>query len=115
MVSATFLCGSGEGLSPSVQALALDAITKVDNAALFAFLGVIDTLGKLIGGPVMAFLFSIRDAGGHSIGYCFALSAVSSPTGSSMDPPNDTFKVIVWYPLGSQWLLAEKQRGLITV
>ena len=114
-MSATFLCGSGEGLSPSVQALALNAITSLDNAALFAFLGVIDTLGKLIGGPVMAFLFSIRDAGGHSIGYCFSLSAVSSPTASSIDNPNDTLKDTIWSTPGSQWLSAKKQQSLIAV
>ena len=74
---ASFLCGSGEGLSPSIQAVALSMITVSQNATLFTSFAVIDTLAKFIGGPTMAFLFSIRDQDGHTLGYCFVLSAVS--------------------------------------
>ncbi|KAL9098393.1 MAG: hypothetical protein Q9163_005939 [Psora crenata] len=71
---ATLLCGLGEGLSPSLQAVALSVVTASQYAVLFTSFAVIDTTAKLIGGPFMAFLFSIRDADGHSLGFCFLLS-----------------------------------------
>lgn len=74
---ATLFCGLGEGLSPGLQAVALSMITVSYNAALFTSFAVIDTLAKLVGGPFMALLFSIRDPDGHSLGFCFLFSAVS--------------------------------------
>lgn len=74
--AATFLCGLGEAILPSLQAVALSTISVSYNAALFTFLAAIDTVAKLIGAPLMAFLFSIRDVDGLSHGLCFLLSAV---------------------------------------
>lgn len=77
MRAATLLCRLGEGLSSSLQAVALSVITVSQNAVLSASVAVIDTVAKLIGGPFMAFLFSIGDADGHSLGFCYLLSVVS--------------------------------------
>ena len=51
-------------------------VDKTLNADLFAFITVVDTLAKLVAGPVVAALFSIRDDMGRSLGYFFLLSVV---------------------------------------
>lgn len=45
---------------------------------MFTMLAMIDAAGKIIGGPLMAALYSFRmDAQGRSAGLCFLLASVS--------------------------------------
>ncbi len=76
MFAALLLCGGGEGLAPSLQAMASAAVTPDLNTDLFATISIIDTIAKLLGGPIMAATFSIRNEDGHTYGYCFMLSMV---------------------------------------
>jgi hypothetical protein len=70
------LCGLGDGLEPALSSFAASMVDKALNADLFAFITIVDTLAKLVAGPVVAALFSIRDDMGRSLGYCFLLSVV---------------------------------------
>jgi hypothetical protein len=69
--------GLGDGLEPALSSFASAMVRNSSSADLFAFTNVIDTVAKLVGGPAIAAAFSIRDDMGKSLGYCFALSAVS--------------------------------------
>ncbi|THX10071.1 hypothetical protein D6D13_05584 [Aureobasidium pullulans] len=73
--TALLLCGIGEGLEPSLEALASSLVKQASNADLFAIFSVIDTIAKIIGGPLMAAMLSIRNSDGVTMGACFLLSA----------------------------------------
>jgi hypothetical protein len=45
---------------------------------LFTTISVIDTTAKLLGGPIMASAFALRNQSGQTYGLCFLLSAVSN-------------------------------------
>lgn len=63
---ALFICGLSEGLEPALQGLGTSLIDSVYNARMFTTIAVVETIAKLIGGPLMARLFSIgRSEGGH--------------------------------------------------
>ena len=72
-----FICGLSEGLEPALQGLATASITKAYAARLFTTLAVIETIGRLIGGPLMARLFSLgRSQGQGSKGINFLTASV---------------------------------------
>lgn len=73
------LCGLGEGLEPSLQALGSHFAGKAFTAGFFTFVTLIDTLAEFVGGPLTAALFAIRGSEGLSAGYCFLASAVRLP------------------------------------
>lgn len=72
-----FVCGLGEGFEPSVKGLATSLIESSSNARLLTLVTGLEVTAKLIGGPLMARLFSIGRGEGHgSDGICFLASAV---------------------------------------
>jgi len=71
--TALVLQGSGEGLEPSFQALASATVVSYMHLKLFATLSV---LAKLLGRPIMAAAFTIRDDNGQTYRFCLLLSAV---------------------------------------
>lgn len=60
-----FICGLSEGLEPGLQGLATSLIDSTYNARMFTTIAVIETVARLIGGPLMARLFSIGRSEGH--------------------------------------------------
>ncbi|KAG8533099.1 uncharacterized protein KY384_001882 [Bacidia gigantensis] len=74
MALGLLFCGAGEGLAPSLQALASNIVPSYIHTNLFAIISLVDTSAKLFGGPIMAAAYSIRDEAGQSYGLCFALS-----------------------------------------
>lgn len=77
MTLGLFICGLSEGLEPALQGLATASITETYTARMFTTLAVIETVGKLIGGPLMAWLFSIgRSKNSGSKGFNFLTSSV---------------------------------------
>ena len=72
-----FVCGLGEGFEPSVKGLATSLVESSSNARLLTLVTGLEVTAKLIGGPLMARLFSIGRGEGHgSDGICFLASAV---------------------------------------
>ena len=73
-----FVCGLGEGFEPSVKGLATSLIESSSNARLLTLVTGLEVTAKLIGGPLMARLFSIGRGEEHgSDGICFLASAVA--------------------------------------
>ena len=73
-----FVCGLGEGFEPSVKGLATSLIESSANARLLTLVTGLEVAAKLIGGPLMARLFSVgRGEGSGSDGVCFLVSAVT--------------------------------------
>lgn len=80
MIAGVFLCGTGEGIDPGVQGLASAFVVADHRAMMFTILGMIDAIGKIVGGPLMAVLYSLRmDELGKSAGSCFLAASVSPP------------------------------------
>ena len=76
LLFALFIAGLSEGLEPALQGLAT-ALDMGRHARMFTTVAVIETVGKLIGGPGMARLFAIGRGGGHgSMGICFLAASV---------------------------------------
>ena len=72
-----FIAGLSEGLEPALQGLATSLIDVAFNARMFTTIAVIETIAKLIGGPLMARLFSIGRSEGHgSEGINFLTSSI---------------------------------------
>ena len=65
MAFGLLICGFGEGLDPSLKGLATSLIDGAYNARLLTLATVLEVIGKLIGGPVMARLFAIGRREGH--------------------------------------------------
>lgn len=65
MTLGLFVCGLGEGFEPSLKGLATSLIDGSYNARLLTLATVLEVIGKLIGGPVMARLSSIGRREGH--------------------------------------------------
>lgn len=65
MALGLFICGLGEGFEPSLKGLATSLIDGSYNARLLTLATVLEVIGKLIGGPLMARLFSIGRREGH--------------------------------------------------
>lgn len=66
LVLGLFVCGLSEGLEPALQGLATSLISGKYYARMFTTFAVLETVAKLIGGPLMARLFSLgRNEGGH--------------------------------------------------
>lgn len=77
LVLALFVCGLSEAIQPANQGLATSPITREYNARLFTTAAVLETVGKLAGGPVQSVLFSMGRREGHgSLGINFLMSAV---------------------------------------
>ena len=78
LLAGLFVCGLGEGFEPSVKGLATSLIESSSNARLLTLVTGLEVTAKLIGGPLMARLFSIGRGEGHgSDGICFLASAVA--------------------------------------
>lgn len=76
LLLALFICGLSEAIQPTNQGLATSLITREYNARLFTTVAVLETVGKLAGGPVQSVLFSIgRKAGHGSLGINFLASS----------------------------------------
>lgn len=74
---AILLCGFGEGIDPGIQGLASTFASSDHRATMFAILAMVDAAGKIIGGPLMAALYSLgMDVQGRSPGYCFIAASV---------------------------------------
>ena len=77
LVAGLFVCGLGEGFEPSLKGLATSLSHSSYNARLLTLVAVLEVIARLIGGPLMAWLFSIGRGEGHgSEGICFLVSAV---------------------------------------
>ncbi|KAL8950257.1 MAG: hypothetical protein Q9222_003701 [Ikaeria aurantiellina] len=76
LVLALFVCGLSEAIQPATQGLATSVIGREYNARLFTTVAVLETVGKLAGGPVQGYLFSLgRGEGRGSKGWNFAASS----------------------------------------
>ncbi|KAL8959416.1 MAG: hypothetical protein Q9193_003720 [Seirophora villosa] len=76
LLLALFICGLSEAIQPTNQGLATSLITREYNARLFTTVAVLETVGKLAGGPVQSVLFSIGRKSGHgSLGINFMASS----------------------------------------
>lgn len=60
-----FICGLGEGFEPSLKGLATSLVDASYNARLLTLAMVLEVIGKLVGGPLMARLFRIGRREGH--------------------------------------------------
>ncbi|KAI4164927.1 MAG: hypothetical protein LQ342_001560 [Letrouitia transgressa] len=77
LILALFVCGLSEGLQPSNQGLATSFIKREYNARMFTTVAVLETVGKLVGGPLQSKLFSIgRDDRHDSFGINFLASSI---------------------------------------
>ncbi|KAL8721707.1 MAG: hypothetical protein Q9225_001657 [Loekoesia sp. 1 TL-2023] len=77
LLLALFVCGLSEAIQPATQGLATSLITREYNARLFTTVAVLETVGKLAGGPIQSVLFSIGRREGHgSLGINFLASSV---------------------------------------
>lgn len=79
LILGLFVCGLSEGLEPALQGLATSLISETYYARMFTTFAVLETVAKLIGGPLMARLFSLgRNEGGHkgSKGWNYFTSSV---------------------------------------
>lgn len=78
MLAGLFVCGLGEGFEPSLKGLATSLSEKSSNAQLLTLVAALEVIARLIGGPLMAWLFSIGRGGPEygSDGLCFLASAV---------------------------------------
>ena len=84
LLFALFIAGLSEGLEPALQGLAT-ALDMGRHARMFTTVAVIETVGKLIGGPGMARLFAIGRSGGHgSMGICFLAASVGNSLWGSL-------------------------------
>lgn len=70
------VAGVAEGLEPSLQALGTYIVGNPLNANFFAFVSMLDLIGVIAGGPIMAATYRIRDDDQSPAGYAFLLSAV---------------------------------------
>ncbi|KAF2727237.1 MFS general substrate transporter [Polyplosphaeria fusca] len=68
--------GFAEGLEASLQALGSYIVGDPLNAMFFALVSMLDLVGEIIGGPLMAAAYRIRDASGRPAGFHFLISAV---------------------------------------
>ncbi|KAL8684510.1 MAG: hypothetical protein Q9224_006305, partial [Gallowayella concinna] len=76
LVFALFICGLSEAIQPANQGLATSLISRDLNARLFTTVAVLETVGKLAGGPLQSRLFSIgRREGQGSSGVNFLASS----------------------------------------
>lgn len=71
-----FFCGLGEGLEGVLQAMGSYFGGESLHSSFFALITTVDTIAGFVSGPIMAALFSLRNAEGYSTGYCFLLSLV---------------------------------------
>ncbi|KAI4256948.1 MAG: hypothetical protein L6R42_005936 [Xanthoria sp. 1 TBL-2021] len=76
LVLALFICGLSEAIQPANQGLATSFVARELNARLFTTVAVVETVGKLAGGPAQSALFSIgRREGRGSLGVNFLASS----------------------------------------
>ncbi|KAL8999223.1 MAG: hypothetical protein Q9169_001888 [Polycauliona sp. 2 TL-2023] len=77
LVLALFICGLSEAIQPANQGLATSFVTKEMNARLFTTVAVVETVGKLVGGPVQSALFKLgrREGRVGSFGVNFLASS----------------------------------------
>ncbi|KAL9600754.1 MAG: hypothetical protein Q9219_002995 [cf. Caloplaca sp. 3 TL-2023] len=78
LLFALFICGLSEAIQPATQGLATSLISKGYNARLFTTVAVLETVGKLAGGPIQSVLFSIgrKEEGQGSLGINFLASSL---------------------------------------
>ncbi|KAL8777316.1 MAG: hypothetical protein Q9213_007920 [Squamulea squamosa] len=76
LVFALFVCGLSEAIQPATQGLATRFVPRELNARLFTTVAVLETVGKLAGGPLQSKLFSMgRREGQGSAGVNFLASS----------------------------------------
>ncbi|KAK0645420.1 major facilitator superfamily domain-containing protein [Cercophora newfieldiana] len=74
--AALFFCGVGEGAEPALQGLTAALVTPPYYATLFTTLTFLESLGRLLGGPLMAYILRIgRDESGRPTGLVFLVAA----------------------------------------
>ena len=77
LMAGLFVHGLGEGFEPSIKGLATSLLEHHFNARLLTLVAVLEVIAKLIGGPLMARLFSIRRKEDHETeGFCYLASAL---------------------------------------
>jgi hypothetical protein len=79
------ICGFGEGLEAGLQSFGSFVVGKANYATLFTFMSMLDVVGDLLGGPIMAWAFTMRGADQLPAGYCFLLSAVCITPNTILD------------------------------
>ena len=75
-VSGMTICGLGEGLEPALQSFGSSIVGKANHASFFTLVSMIEVVGDLLGGPIMAWAYTVRGTDQLPAGYCFLLSAV---------------------------------------
>jgi hypothetical protein len=71
-------CGLGEGLDVGLQSLGSYIVGEAHHGTFFSLSSMLGVAGELLGGPLMAAMYAVRDKSGEPLGYCFLLSAVCS-------------------------------------
>lgn len=68
--------GLGEGLEAALQSFGSYVVGKANHSLFYSFVNMLDVVGDLVGGPIMAWAYTVRGANQLPAGYCFLLSAV---------------------------------------
>ncbi|RDW58289.1 hypothetical protein BP5796_12219 [Coleophoma crateriformis] len=71
-----FICGLGEGLEVGLQSLGSYIVGEAKLATFFSFVSILSVAGELLGGPIMAISYAVRDKDKQPLGLCYLLSAV---------------------------------------
>lgn len=78
MPSGVLIWAAGAGIDPALQGLMISFVNMDHNARVFTTVTVLETSGRIIGGPLMAKLFSVGlNKGGWLSGLCYLVSSVS--------------------------------------
>ena len=93
------ICGFGEGLEAGLQSFGSFIVGKANYATLFTFVSMLDVVGDLLGGPIMAWAYTVRGADQLPAGYCFLLSAVCITPNTILDTSLKYSTGFVWLPL----------------
>lgn len=70
------MCGLAEGLEASLQSLGSYIVGESLNANYFSFVSMLDVTAELLGGPIMAGAYQIRNSANSPAGLSFLLSSV---------------------------------------
>jgi hypothetical protein len=76
---AVFSSGLGEGLEPTLQGVAAFLVDESHTARMFTIIASLESAGRLVGGPLMTWLFFADYDGANKLfGFCFMGSSVCS-------------------------------------
>lgn len=77
-ILAVFFTGIGEGLEPTLQGVAAFVVDESYTARMFTVIATLEGTGRLVGGPLMTWLFFAGYEGENKLfGLCFVASSVS--------------------------------------